>query len=72
MSNSRPCYQLHTEGHSVNGWKFKMKSKAVFISKEDAERYISQFEELCYDKSHFDHAVKGTLQTKVVELDLFD
>ena len=72
MSNSRPCYQLHTVGDSACGWKFKMKSKAVFTSKEDAERYIPQFEELCYDETHFDHAVQGSLKTKVVTLELFE
>ena len=68
----KTCYQLHTTGESINGWRFKMKSKAIFLSKSDAELFVTTFTELCCDKSKFEHAIRGTLEVKIIEHCLYE
>ncbi len=70
--NVRIIYQLTTKGDSLNGWPFRMRSKALFVTKEAAEAYIPEFEAACYDRTHFECAQSGTLRTTLLELDLYD
>ncbi len=68
----RPCFQLWTEGNAVEGWQFKAKSKAIFLSREGAERHVSEFEERCYDQERIGCAERGSLKTEIVQLELHD
>lgn len=71
MNNSKTIYQVTAQGFSVNGWKFKMRSKAVFSTSKEAEVYKQEFEELCRDISYFDYAV-GKLNIKIIELEYYE
>ena len=67
----RIIYGLSTEGDSINGWKFKMRYKLMFLTRRSAERNIPQFEARCYDRNFFEVAKEGTLKTKVDEYELY-
>ena len=70
MKPSPILYQLAAVGHSVNGWEFKMRSKAVFLTREAAERHQPEFERKCCDPSFLDCAVPGSLKISIIELEL--
>jgi hypothetical protein len=71
-SNVRTCYQLWADGDSLNGWRFKMKSKAIYARREDAERGIPEFRDKCIDTQYFESAEPETLKIEVVELEFYD
>lgn len=68
--NSVTIYQLSARGNSRNGWRFKMKSKDVFHSREDAEAHKPAFIEVCCDEKHFECAYPEGLQIEIIELEL--
>jgi hypothetical protein len=70
--NVRTVYQLVTQGESRNGYRFNMRSKAIFGTKEAAEAHISEFEEKCCDPKYLESAVAGTLKTTILELEFYD
>ncbi len=72
-SNARSAFQLWARGDSLNGWPFRMHSKAIFARREDAESYIPEFRRRCIDQEFFECAVDNEdLVIKVVEFDFFD
>lgn len=72
-SNARAVFGLSARGHSLNGWPFRMKSKALFVTKEAAEAHIAEFRRLCTDEAFFECAQDDeTLRIQVVEFELFD
>lgn len=70
MSNTRQVFQLHAKGDSINGWRFNMKSKSVFLVYEDAEKFIPEFKELCCDQAQFECAEAEGLTVEIISLDL--
>lgn len=71
--NVRSCFQLYADGHSLNGWRFRMRSKAVFGDRDAAERYAPEFRAMCVDHQHFECAVDDeNLKITVVELEFYD
>jgi hypothetical protein len=65
-------YQLHAEGGCSIGGVFRMASKKVFKYREQAVKFIPEFERLCCDDSQLYSAEKGTLKISVLELELVE
>jgi hypothetical protein len=71
MSNSRTAYQLKAVGCSVNGWAFRVRSKDIFLLREDAEAHIPEFRRRCVDPALLEHAHDDeSLSITVTELEL--
>ena len=70
--NTRSCWQVYADGHSVNGWRFRMRSQLIFTDRADAERYLPEFRALCVDREKFFEAAidDENLKLSVVELEL--
>lgn len=67
-TNTKIAYQLIATGTSIHGWRFRSASKDVFEDRAEAEQHIPEFECRCYDVACFEHAMPGTLVTKLIEL----
>lgn len=67
----RCAFSLLARGDSLNGWPFKMHSKAVFDRREDAEAYMLAFRAACCDQRHFECADERTLKVEIIERDLY-
>ena len=65
-------FQLHACGSCSIGGRFRMGSKNVFKYREQAVKFIPEFERLCCDDSQLYSAVKGTLEISVLELELVE
>lgn len=72
MTNTTTIYQLSASGNSRNGWRFRMKSKAVFRTREDAEAYVPEFTERCCDEERLECAEREGLKISIIELDLHE
>lgn len=71
-TNTRPCYQLSAKGNSRNGWAFKMKSRAIFLDRADADKHIPEFRLLCTDdEKYFESAHEEGLEITIIELELY-
>ena len=62
-----PTYSLTTIGDSINGWKLRGRSRAIFLDRQAAAEHIETFENAWYDPTQFEHAVPGTLKTEITE-----
>jgi hypothetical protein len=67
-----PIYQLWARGNSMNGWVFRMKSKAVFLNRAEAEKYVEYFRARCIDPNEFECADPEGLEITIGELELHD
>lgn len=66
--DERTIYELTAEGHSLNGWKFKLRGAVLYERREDAEADIPRFRANCVDRKHFECAQDDeTLEIKIVE-----
>lgn len=71
--NCRTIYQLWADGCSLNGWRFTMKSKAVFAHRDDAVAYMAEFRDKCVDETYFEAAKDNdTLKIEIREFDLYE
>lgn len=72
MSNVRVVYQLRAVGDSLNGWAFRIRSKAIFSDREAADRFVPEFSAMCCDRSYFECADPATLKVEVDELEFYE
>lgn len=60
-------YELHAEGNSLNGWRFRAVSQSLYTSKELAESEIESFRLKCTDQTKLDCAEEEDLKITVRE-----